>query len=48
MGKKDYEGFIPYRNSPLTKILKNSLGGNALTNLIVTISQSRYNDSETL
>ena len=43
MGKKDYNGFVPYRNSPLTKILKNSLGGNAKTAIILCINPSYYN-----
>ena len=44
-GKSDY---IPYRDSKLTRILQNSLGGNAKTCLIVTASPSIYNASETL
>jgi kinesin family protein 5 len=31
-------GFVPYRNSKLTSILKDSLGGNSKTTLIVTCS----------
>ena len=48
MGKKDYKGFVPYRNSPLTKILKNSLGGNAKTAIILCINPSLYNLEQTL
>lgn len=40
--------FIPYRNSKLTRILQESLGGNSRTTLIVTCSPSRYNENETL
>ena len=29
---------IPYRNSPLTKILKNSLSGNSRTAIIVCVN----------
>lgn len=35
-GKK--EGHVPYRDSKLTKILKDSFGGNSKTTLIVTCS----------
>eukprot|EP00003_Mantamonas_plastica_P013665 TRINITY_DN2381_c0_g1_i6.p1 TRINITY_DN2381_c0_g1~~TRINITY_DN2381_c0_g1_i6.p1 ORF type:complete len:630 (+),score=229.86 TRINITY_DN2381_c0_g1_i6:1339-3228(+) len=44
-GKKRH---IPYRNSKLTRILKNSLGGNARTVLIICCSPSSYNEQETL
>jgi len=39
---------IPYRDSKLTRILQDSLGGNSKTCLIVTASPSMYNASETL
>ncbi|KAK5069927.1 hypothetical protein LTR64_007891 [Lithohypha guttulata] len=39
---------IPYRDSQLTKILKESLGGNARTSLIINCSPSSYNDAETI
>jgi kinesin family protein 5 len=39
---------VPYRDSKLTRILKDSLGGNSLTNLILTLSPSEYNDKESL
>ena len=39
---------IPYRDSKLTRILQDSLGGNAKTSLIVTISPSNYNAEESL
>ncbi|MCQ2819823.1 MAG: hypothetical protein MJ252_21370 [archaeon] len=39
---------VPYRNSKLTRILTESLGGNAKTLLIVTCSPSDYNEEETL
>ncbi len=38
---------IPYRNSKLTKILKYSIGGNAKTSIIATISQLDSNIEET-
>lgn len=39
---------IPYRDSKLTRILQESLGGNSRTTLIVNCSPSDYNDAETL
>lgn len=39
---------IPYRDSKLTRILQESLGGNSRTSLIVNCSPSPFNDSETL
>lgn len=39
---------IPYRDSKLTRILQESLGGNSRTSLIVNCSPSSYNDAETL
>jgi kinesin family protein 5 len=39
---------IPYRDSKLTRILQESLGGNSRTTLIINCSPSSYNDSETL
>lgn len=39
---------IPYRESKITRILQESLGGNAKTCLIITCSPSSFNDSETL
>ena len=40
--------YVSYRDSKLTRILQESLGGNAKTSLIVTISPSGYNSEETL
>lgn len=39
---------IPYRESKLTRILSESLGGNSKTCLIVTCSPHPFNDAETL
>lgn len=39
---------IPYRNSLLTTLLKDSLGGNCKTVMIATISMDRSNQDETI
>ena len=39
---------IPYRDSKLTRILQESLGGNSRTTLIINCSPSSYNDQETI
>lgn len=39
---------VPYRESKLTRILSESLGGNSRTALIITCSPSVYNDMETI
>ncbi|PBK96876.1 kinesin heavy chain [Armillaria gallica] len=40
--------YIPYRDSKLTRILQESLGGNSRTTLIINCSPSSYNEPETL
>lgn len=39
---------IPYRESKLTRILSESLGGNSKTCLIITCSPHPYNELETV
>lgn len=39
---------IPYRDSKLTRILQESLGGNSRTTLIINCSPSSFNQDETL
>ncbi|RUS86561.1 hypothetical protein EGW08_005700 [Elysia chlorotica] len=47
-GGKGKHAFIPYRDSVLTWLLKDSLGGNAKTIMIATISPAGVNYAETL
>ena len=37
---------IPYRDHPLTQVMKDSLGGTAKTLMFVNVSPSVYNESE--
>jgi len=39
---------VPYRDSKLTRILQESLGGNSRTTLIINCSPASYNEAETL
>lgn len=41
------EEHIPYRDSKLTRVLTESLGGNAKTSLIIACSPAVYNETET-
>ncbi|XP_038076442.1 kinesin heavy chain-like isoform X2 [Patiria miniata] len=43
-GKKTH---IPYRDSKMTRILQESLGGNSRTTIVICCSPSSFNDSET-
>jgi len=45
-GKKNK--FVPYRDSVLTWLLKDSLGGNSKTAMVATISPAADNYEETL
>lgn len=40
--------YVPYRDSKLTRLLEQSLGGNSKTSLIITCSPAIYNEQETL
>lgn len=44
----DKQSHIPYRDSKLTRLLTDSLGGNSKTHLIVTCSPASYNIEETI
>lgn len=39
---------VPYRDSKLTRVLQESLGGNSRTTLIINCSPSSFNEAETL
>ena len=41
------QGHVPYRDSKLTRILQESLGGNARTTIVICCSPASYNESET-
>jgi kinesin family protein 5 len=41
-------GHVPYRESKLTRVLQESLGGNTKTCLIIACSPSEFNDAESL
>ena len=43
----DADPYIPYRDSKLTRILQESLGGNARTTIIICCSPASLNESET-
>ena len=46
-GKKGGKAYIPYRDSKLTRLLKDSLGGNSRTVMIANISPFIYNFDDT-
>lgn len=48
MGKKKTMSMVPYRDSVLTWLLKDSLGGNSMTAMIAAISPADINFEETL
>uniref|UniRef100_A0A8C4H8E9 Kinesin-like protein n=1 Tax=Dicentrarchus labrax TaxID=13489 RepID=A0A8C4H8E9_DICLA len=39
--------YVPYRDSKMTRILQDSLGGNCRTTMVICCSPSAFNDSET-
>ena len=47
-GKKGHHGHIPYRNSVLTNILRDSLGGNCRSCFIFTVACELENFEETI
>lgn len=48
VGKKKNASMVPYRDSVLTWLLKDSLGGNSMTSMIAAISPADINFEETL
>jgi transcription initiation factor TFIIIB Brf1 subunit/transcription initiation factor TFIIB len=47
-GKSKGNTFIPYRNSKLTRVLQESLGGNSITAMLAALSPAACNFEETL
>lgn len=48
LGEHGGRGHIPYRNSALTMVLKESLGGNSYAVMVTTVSPSSHDYEETL
>ena len=48
LADRSKKGHVPYRDSKLTRLLQESLGGNALTVMVAAISPADYNYDETL
>lgn len=40
--------YVPYRDSKLTRLLEQALGGNSKTSLIINCSPAIYNEQETI
>lgn len=41
------QSYVPYRDSKMTRILQDSLGGNCRTTMVICCSPSSFNDAET-
>ncbi|KAH8257523.1 hypothetical protein KR038_011017 [Drosophila bunnanda] len=48
LGSANAPGYIPYRQSKLTRLLQDSLGGNSITLMIACVSPADYNTAETV
>ncbi|KAH8240200.1 hypothetical protein KR032_012169 [Drosophila birchii] len=48
LGCANAPGYIPYRQSKLTRLLQDSLGGNSITLMIACVSPADYNAAETV
>lgn len=48
LSQKGSQGFVPYRDSALTMLMKESLAGNYRTSLIVTVAESAAMVHETI
>ncbi|KAL7720227.1 Kinesin [Entamoeba marina] len=48
MGVSKGDSYIPYRSSPLTRILQDALGGSSITAMVATISPSKIDFEETI
>lgn len=42
-----FKAYIPYRDSKMTRILQDSLGGNCRTTIVICCSPSSFNEAET-
>uniref|UniRef100_A0A8V0ZUC2 Kinesin-like protein n=1 Tax=Gallus gallus TaxID=9031 RepID=A0A8V0ZUC2_CHICK len=47
LGQRHLSAYVPYRDSKMTRILQDSLGGNCRTTMFICCSPSSYNDAET-
>jgi hypothetical protein len=48
LSKEGSGGFIPYRDSALTMLMKESLSGNCQTSLIATVAENPEMSNETV
>merc|ERR1711876_92160 len=48
LSKQQKSNFIPYRNSKLTRLLQDSLGGNSKTLMFANVGPANYNYEETI
>lgn len=48
LGDESQKGYISYRDSKLTRLLQDSLGGNSMTLMIACVSPADYNLEETI
>ena len=44
----DNGSYVPFRDSKLTQLLRESLGGNSKTTLLLTLSKAKYHADESI